>query len=371
MATVPTRIVTSAVLLALLAFGASPARAGEDAEKARQLFAQGSKYYDIGQFDKAIEAWQQGYDQKPDPGFLYNIAQAYRQKQDAQRAIFFYKGYLRNSPKAQNRADVEQKIAALQKQVDQAAAPPPATTTTTTPPPVTTTTTTTIVAPPTTANPPVATNDATPSPLPGTEPPAASFTDGGPAATATLPGVPGAAEAPRRFDIRGALGTDIWSTGVNGTADPSFAFTLGGGYTFGSPASRLRFRLGGIFGYTFLAANSDGSKVTFLSFLIDPTLELRITERFFMYADVGLGFVAIAGLKPGSSLLAPRPAGQTLNVDGAQSLSETRVGIALEFRLKPELGVYASPTLINSRQGEFFYAPISRVELVAGVTYRL
>ena len=43
-------------------------RRPQDAEKARQLFQQGSKYYDLGQFDKAIEAWQQGYDQKPDPG---------------------------------------------------------------------------------------------------------------------------------------------------------------------------------------------------------------------------------------------------------------------------------------------------------------
>src|SRR6476469_6835022 len=92
----------SLVVAALVALAAGPAQA-EDAEKARQLFQQGSKYYDVGQFDKAIEAWQQGYDQKPDPGFLYNIAQAYRQKQDAAKAIFFYKGYLRNSPKAKNR----------------------------------------------------------------------------------------------------------------------------------------------------------------------------------------------------------------------------------------------------------------------------
>ena len=113
----------SLVVAALIAFAAAPAQA-QDAEKARQLFQQGSKYYDLGQFDKAIEAWQQGYDQKPDPGFLYNIAQAYRQKQDAAKAIFFYKGYLRNSPKAHNRAEVDQKIAALQKQLD-AGAPPP------------------------------------------------------------------------------------------------------------------------------------------------------------------------------------------------------------------------------------------------------
>ena len=348
--------------------------AAEDAEKARQLFNQGSKYYDLGQFDKAIEAWQQGYDQKPDPGFLYNIAQAYRQKQDAQRAIFFYKGYLRNSPKAHNRVEVEQKIAVLQKQADQAGAPP---VTATPPPPTTTTPPPTTTPPTTTTSPPVGANDpalaTTPPPATGTEPPPAGFSDGAPAATATLPGgpAPEAAAVVRRIDLRAAIGTDVWSTGVNGTADPSFAFTLGAGYTFGSPASRLRFRLGGIFGYTFLAANSDQSKVTFVSFLIDPTLEIRIVPRWHAYVDVGIGFVALSGLKPGSTLLQPGQAGQMLVVNGAQSLPETRVGLALEFRITPELAVYASPTLVNSPKREHFFAAISRLELVAGLTYRL
>jgi hypothetical protein len=368
MVAVPIRILATLVLLAIVTFTASPARADGDAEKARQLFNQGSKYYDLGQFDKAIEAWQQGYDQKPDPGFLYNIAQAYRQKQDAQRAIFFYKGYLRNSPKAHNRAEVEQKIAVLQKQADQATAPA----TTTTNAPAVTTTTTTAPPSPTTTNPTVAVNDpnAAPSSTTATEPPPPGFTDGAPAATATLPAGlgPDGADVVRRIDLRGALGTDIWSSGVNGTADPSFAFTLGGGYTFGSPARRFRFRLGGIFGYTFLAANSDQSKVTFASFLIDPTLEIRIASRWYGYVDLGLGFVALGGLKPGSTLLQP---GQTLTIMGAQSLPETRVGLAVEFRIRPDLAGYASLTAINSPQQEHFYAPIARVGLLAGITYRL
>ena len=372
------RILATAVLLAIVTLAASPARADGDAEKARQLFNQGSKYYDLGQFDKAIEAWQQGYDQKPDPGFLYNIAQAYRQKQDAQRAIFFYKGYLRNSPKAHNRVEVEQKIAALQKQADQAGTPPAAgatvpPATTTTPPAATTTAPGATTSPAATAasdpNMPGVTVTPPPSTT-GTEPPPAGFSDGAtPAATATLPAPgPEAGGVARRIDLRGALGTDVWSGGVNGTADPSFAFTLGAGYTFGSPASRFRFRLGGIFGYTFLAANSDQSKVTFVSFLIDPTLEIRIVPRWHVYADLGLGFVALAGLKPGSTLLVP---GQTLMVNGAQSLPETRVGVALEFRLRPDVGVYVSMTAINSPKRDHFYEAISRVGLLAGVTYRM
>src|SRR5579862_4400184 len=108
--------------IVLLALAASPARA-DDAQKARELFTQGNTYFDLGQFDKAIDAWQSGYQLKNDPGFLYNIAQAYRMTGDAQKAIFFYKRYLSNSPKAHNRAEVEQKIEALQKQLKHL--PPP------------------------------------------------------------------------------------------------------------------------------------------------------------------------------------------------------------------------------------------------------
>ena len=100
-----------------MTLGATTARAGDDAQKARELFTQGNTYFDLGQFDKAIDAWQQGYQLKNDPGFLYNIAQAYRTMGDAQKAIFFYKRYLSNAPKAHNRAEVEQKIDALQKQI--------------------------------------------------------------------------------------------------------------------------------------------------------------------------------------------------------------------------------------------------------------
>ncbi|HVV53562.1 MAG TPA: tetratricopeptide repeat protein, partial [Polyangia bacterium] len=95
-----------AVATALLLGGASAARADEaaDTQKARDLFTQGNTFFDIQQFDKAIDAWQRGYQLHNDPGFLYNIAQAYRTMGDAQKAIFFYKRYLSNSPKAHNRA---------------------------------------------------------------------------------------------------------------------------------------------------------------------------------------------------------------------------------------------------------------------------
>jgi tetratricopeptide (TPR) repeat protein len=95
----------------------------ERAAQARQKFEAGKKAYNIGDFDNAIELWKQAYEYRDDPIFLYNVAQAYRQKGDAQKAIFFYRAYLREEPRARNRNEVEARIAELQKQVD--SQPPP------------------------------------------------------------------------------------------------------------------------------------------------------------------------------------------------------------------------------------------------------
>ena len=345
-----------------LSFAAAPAQA-QDAEKARQLFQQGSKYYDLGQFDKAIEAWQQGYDQKPDPGFLYNIAQAHRQKQDANKAIFFYKGYLRNSPKAHNRAEVEKKIAELQKQLDSGT--PPANTT---PPPPNTGT----PPPPNTGTPPPM-NTALPppdiQPPPNTAPPPATFDNTQPAAVAQTFQPPPPLVINRPFDATAGIGPGFWSSGVNGSAKPSFVLTLQGGYSFQQPTSRLRFRMGAMIGYTFLAANDDTTNVTFLSFLLDPTLDIRLTQsgQWHLLVDLGLGIQMLTGLKPGSRLLAPN---EQLSVSGAQGMFVTRVGVGVVYRLMPEFSVFTSLSRMDSKRKDHFYADITRDEWLFGAAYR-
>jgi len=361
-------------IVALVAWSAAPARA-QDAEKARQLFQQGSKYYDLGQFDKAIEAWQAGYDQKPDPGFLYNIAQAYRQKQDATKAIFFYKGYLRNSPKAHNRTEVEQKIAQLQKQLDSGGGgttttPPP---NTTTPPPPNTTgpppPNTTGPPPPNTTGPTVTVTSPTePPPVNPVQPPPPIGTDGGPTTLAVTPPPPSAMSA-NRLDMTAAVGPAFWQSGVNGTAAPSFVFSLGGGWVFGSPASRFRFKLGALFGYTFLAANEDKSNVGFISLLADPTLEIRLTDSGRLYADVdlGLGLQMVTGLKARSKLLDPTV---PLSVSGAQGMSEVRAGAGVGYRITPEVAAFSSISQSSSPKKQHFFDDIKRVEWLLGAAYR-
>jgi len=360
--------------VAAVAISAAPARA-QDAEKARQLFQQGSKYYDVGQFDKAIEAWQAGYDQKPDPGFLYNIAQAYRQKQDATKAIFFYKGYLRNSPKAHNRADVEQKIAQLQKQLDSGGSgtPPPPNTTTTPPPPNTTTPppppNTTAPPPPNPTGPTVTVTSPTePPPANPVPPPPPTFSDA-PPTTVTQAAPPPSAMGDQRMDLTAGIGPAFWQTGVNGTAAPSFVFSLGGGWLFGSSTSRFRFRMGALFGYTFLAANEDKSNVGFVSVLADPALEIRLTESGRLYADLDLGFglQMVTGLKARSKLLDPTV---PLSVSGAQGMTEVRFGAGVGYRFTPELAAFSSLAESSSPQKQHFFEPIKRVEWLFGMAYR-
>ncbi|HKA91616.1 MAG TPA: hypothetical protein VKE22_28330 [Haliangiales bacterium] len=122
------RLVVLGIALALAA-PSLPARADDKkpakadrtrVREARRAFEAGKKAYTLSDFDKAIELWKEAYELKDDPIFLYNIAQAFRQKGDGGKAIFYYKGYLRELPDAKNRGEVEEKVADLQKQIDEA-----------------------------------------------------------------------------------------------------------------------------------------------------------------------------------------------------------------------------------------------------------
>jgi hypothetical protein len=349
------------VAIVLVAAGGTTARA-DDAQKARDLFTQGNTYFDLGQFDKAIDAWQNGYQLKNDPGFLYNIAQAYRTMGDAQKAIFFYKRYLSNSPKARNRSEVEQKIEALQKQLsvqEQAKGLPPpgpfgpdnpgangAAPATEPPPPA--------------ANPEVVvTEGATGG---GSRPTQGTANPSGIVET----GTGGGAQPPaHRIDLRAAIGFDTWSSGLQENAQPSFAFTLAGGYTFGNPAARVRFRLGALLGYTFLKETD--SKDSFTSFLIDPTIVVRLSPRMTLMGDFGIGVLSIGGLTPNSTLLES----SSVTVNGSQALALIRVGVAAEYELTKNVSLFFWPAYASSPKKANFYGDIGRWELLAGVAYRL
>jgi hypothetical protein len=361
-------LLLSVVLIGLAGPLVSSARA-DNPQHAKELFQQGTTFFDLGQFDKAVESWEAGYKEKPDPVFLYNIAQAYRLSGDGNKAIFFYRGYLRNLPKAPNRAEVEQKIAAIQQKLaaePDRARPPEA-------PKAEPSS-----APPAPAPPPAPPPVVTPPPVYGTEPPPAALP---PAAGLAPPESPPTVEAAQaaaappaeafpHLELGVGIGFDTWGSSVQGNANPSFALALSAGYVvWKSRSNRLtQFRLGGALGYTFL--QEGGSKDTFLSLLVVPTFMLGLTSRLAIFAELGVGVLGIWGLEPGSLLLARGTGQMIVGVNGGQSLLEIRPALGLQFQLNPKLGIFAAIAADDSPKAPHFYAAIQRTELLFGLSMR-
>ncbi|HEY0711014.1 MAG TPA: tetratricopeptide repeat protein [Polyangia bacterium] len=196
------RVLRVLALLALCAggvLGPAPASAQEarpkltEAQKqeVRDRYEKATRYYYLRKYPEAIAEYEGIYLLSADPVMLYNIAQCHRQSDDPEKAAQFYRNYLRNAPAATNRADVEKKIAEMDKLLEErrrsavtpgapgtapgvppVAAPPPVTT----PPPVTPPgpVTPDVGAPPPARDFPSTTPPPVWSPPPGVNPPPAA-----------------------------------------------------------------------------------------------------------------------------------------------------------------------------------------------------
>ncbi len=71
--------------------------------------------YNAGDFEKALADAQRAYELDPVAGLLYNLGQCHRALHHWERAEFFYRGYLREKPKAKNRAEVTTLIAEMRR----------------------------------------------------------------------------------------------------------------------------------------------------------------------------------------------------------------------------------------------------------------
>jgi tetratricopeptide (TPR) repeat protein len=132
-------VVVSAALICAPVTASAQDKDADNKAAAKEHWSRGTSFYDLGRYDQAITEFEAAYQLKNDPAFLFNLAQAYRMAGKHERAVHFYKTYLRYVPKAPNRADIEEKIKTGEQLAAQQSAgtlPPP---TTTTPPPATTT----------------------------------------------------------------------------------------------------------------------------------------------------------------------------------------------------------------------------------------
>ncbi len=96
------RLGLSVLVVAALA---APALA-DDIEGAKRAFMEGKKAYNLGEYDRAIDFYKEGYSLSPRPDFLYNIGQCYYQLKNWERAKFFYERYLSESPESGDAEEV-------------------------------------------------------------------------------------------------------------------------------------------------------------------------------------------------------------------------------------------------------------------------
>lgn len=96
----------------------------EDDLRAKKMFDDATRAFNLGEFLTAVNLYRGAYKLKPEPGLLYNIAQAYRLSNDPGNAVFFYRSFLRAAPNTPNRKEVEGRIAKLEAQVNEQKAPP-------------------------------------------------------------------------------------------------------------------------------------------------------------------------------------------------------------------------------------------------------
>ncbi len=65
---------------------------------AREHAQQATIQYNLGKFEEALAEYSKAYELIPLPELLFNIGQCHFQLKNYERAIFFYKGFLRESP---------------------------------------------------------------------------------------------------------------------------------------------------------------------------------------------------------------------------------------------------------------------------------
>lgn len=102
---------------------------GDKRQQAKEHYEKATRLYDVGKYGEAISEYENAYLLIEDAALLFNIGQAYRLWDRPEEAIRAYKNYLRRRPEAGNRADVEKKIADLERVLEErrrgATAPPP------------------------------------------------------------------------------------------------------------------------------------------------------------------------------------------------------------------------------------------------------
>jgi tetratricopeptide (TPR) repeat protein len=83
-------------------------------ERTRKSFDAGRAAYDVGDYSRALEQFQQAYELSDRPQLLYNIGQCADRLRLDETALAAFRRYIERVPDAANRYQVEQRISVLQ-----------------------------------------------------------------------------------------------------------------------------------------------------------------------------------------------------------------------------------------------------------------
>lgn len=329
----------------VLALALCSSTALADEVTARKDFDAGERAYNLGDFTKAAELFKQAYEEWPEPAFLFNLAQTYRQSGDCKQALFFYKRFLslkqndtKKPIKPELKKEVENRIGELEECTRRELANKPpdqldngngAVTSTTG-------TTTTSKTTPTNAN--TTTNPTTGKPNGGT---ASTDGDGEPTdedEKETPPPAPTAAPTvvtARLLAGAGKLGASALETKVQ------FAGTLEGAYPL-ALAPQFQLELGAAFAFmpipytTTMNESGSGGMIDLLGnvaarYTVIPNLSLR--------PEVGVGVMLFTGLgKMGNPFTeGGNPA------SGALATFAVRGAASVDYAVTPNVLISATP----------------------------
>ncbi|HWE26799.1 MAG TPA: hypothetical protein VHB97_02300 [Polyangia bacterium] len=104
------------MIVLLLTCGGYRAVAAPDARTldAQSKYESGLAHFNLQEYKEAIVDFEAGYRLKPSSTFLYNIAQAHRLNDNPERALYFYRAFLRSAPDAPNSVEVQARVASLE-----------------------------------------------------------------------------------------------------------------------------------------------------------------------------------------------------------------------------------------------------------------
>ena len=119
----------SRLIMAALLIAASPAFAqatnppaaltAAQKDEARQHYVAGARKFDMAKYDEAAQEFGAAYEIIGDPVILYNIAQSYRLAHHYDKALTFYRSYLRRAENPRNRDEVERRITEMNDVISQ------------------------------------------------------------------------------------------------------------------------------------------------------------------------------------------------------------------------------------------------------------